>query len=58
MRYVYGKHKLNKEDFDIHTAVPILWVVLVDSGSSAAYGMRNDLVTPMDAEAKTVGSIE
>ena len=51
MRFVYGKPKLIKEDPEIREAVLFLLDVLVDPGSSYAYRMRDDFVTPIDAEA-------
>ena len=51
MRFVYEELKLIKEDPEIREPVLFLSDVLVDSGSSAAYRMRDDFVTPIDAEA-------
>ncbi|MYD48819.1 MAG: hypothetical protein F4W95_10080 [Chloroflexi bacterium] len=45
-RYVHGQPKRIKSDASMRTAVLTILDYLVDAGSSAAYRMRDDFVTP------------
>ena len=45
-RHVYGRPLELKRDHDIREAVLFLLDILVENGSSAAYRMRDDFVTP------------
>jgi hypothetical protein len=45
-RYVYGRPLEIKRDFRIRDAVLFILDSLVETGSSAAFRMRDDLVTP------------
>ena len=46
-RYVYGKPIELKRQRDLREAVPSLLDLLVENGSSAAFRMRDDFVTPI-----------
>ena len=46
-RYVYGKPIELKRQHDLREAVPSLLDLLVENGSSAAFRMRDDFVTPI-----------
>ena len=46
-RYVYGEPLRVKSDPKLRVAVLAILDSLVDSGSSAAYRMRDDYVTPV-----------
>ena len=48
-RYVYAEPKRLKGDPGLRTAVLVILDQLVDAGSSVAYRMREDFVTPADA---------
>ena len=48
-RYVYAEPKRLKGDPGLRTAVLVILDELVDAGSSVAYRMREDFVTPADA---------
>ena len=45
-RHVYGRPLALKRDTDVRDAVLSLLDILVDKGSSAAFRMRDDFVTP------------
>jgi hypothetical protein len=46
-RYVYGQPMALKKDPSLREAILYLLDVLFESGSSVAYRMRNDFVTPI-----------
>jgi hypothetical protein len=46
-RYVYGRPLELKRDPEVRQAVLFLLDVLVETGSSAAFRMRDDFVTPI-----------
>jgi hypothetical protein len=46
-RYVYGRPRELKQDPELREAVLLLLDCLVEAGSSAAFRMRDDFVTPM-----------
>lgn len=46
-RYVYSKPLLLKERADLREAVLFLLDTLIDLGSSSAFRMRDDFVTPV-----------
>lgn len=48
-RYVYGKPLELKSQSDLRDAILVLLDMLVEQGSSAAFRMRDDFVTPMSA---------
>jgi hypothetical protein len=48
-RYVYSKPLLLKEKAALREAVLMLLDTLIDLGSSAAFRMRDDFVTPISA---------
>jgi hypothetical protein len=50
-RHVYGKPDAIKQDNSLRNAVLYLLDQLVDAGSSAAYRMRDDFVTPLGSPA-------
>lgn len=50
-RLVYGQPRIVKEREDIRTAVLSILDCLVDAGSSGAYRMRDDFVTPLGSSA-------
>jgi hypothetical protein len=45
-RYVYGRPRQLKADRDLRDSVLYLLDALVETGSSSAYRMRDDFVTP------------
>lgn len=45
-RYVYGQPQLLRAELSLREAVLSILDHLVDAGSSAAYRMRDDFVTP------------
>jgi hypothetical protein len=49
-RYVYGRPLELKRQSDLRDAVLVLLDMLVDNGSSAAFRMRDDFVTPISLE--------
>jgi hypothetical protein len=50
-RYVYAEPHRLKSDPAVRTAVLVLLDHLVEAGSSAAYRMRDDFVTPLSGAA-------
>lgn len=50
-RYVYGEPLLLKEDPQVRESVLYILDQLVESGSSAAYLMRDDFVTPISSDS-------
>jgi hypothetical protein len=50
-RYVYGRTLELKRHHDLRDAVLFLLDLLVDSGSSAAFRMHDDFVTPLPVSA-------
>ncbi len=48
-RYVYGQPLLLRTEPNLHKAVLVILDKLVDAGSSAAYRMRDDFVTPLSS---------
>ena len=46
-RYVYGRPLELKRESDLRQAVLFLLDILVENGSSAAFRMRDDFVTPV-----------
>jgi hypothetical protein len=48
-RYVYPKPLLLKERVNLREAVLALLDALIDLGSSSAFRMRDDFVTPLSA---------
>jgi hypothetical protein len=54
-RYVYGKPLELKSQSDLRDAVLLLLDMLVEQGSSAAFRMRDDFVTPMSPQLSVGG---
>ena len=48
-RYVYGQPLLLRTDPNLRQAVLVILDHLVNAGSSAAYRMRDDFVTPLSS---------
>ena len=48
-RHVYGRPLELKRQSDLRDAILVLLDMLVEQGSSAAFRMRDDFVTPMSA---------
>ncbi len=49
-RYVYGSPSELKRQSDLRNAILMLLDILVENGSSAAFRMRDDFVTPMSTQ--------
>jgi hypothetical protein len=49
-RHVYGRPLELKRNVELRDAILLLLDVLIEHGSSAAFRMRDDFVTPMGGE--------
>lgn len=57
-RYVYGRPMETKRDREVRECVLKLLDRLVEAGSSAAYRMRDDFVTPLPHELLQIATVE
>lgn len=51
--FVYGKPRETKTNAQLRKSILLILDLLVDAGSSAAYRMRDDFVTPLETVAST-----